>query len=307
MEAYLAPRTLSFDLGDRLLYALPLRHLTPPNMQIAQRIHHVTAQTVTPDGIEEWPDQLVAEEPLEIRIGHGAGTLRRQLSIAVTMRTPGDDEELATGFLFTEGLVQRANQIITTRWLAENTLLVELQPDVPVDEARLTRHLFTSSSCGVCGKASLDAVQTVSCHYPTPGYPIFSPKTIYSLPDVLRRAQTTFETTGGLHAAGLFDNTGRLVLLREDVGRHNAVDKVIGATLRSGYPFPLREYLLLVSGRAGFELVQKASMAGIPCLAAVGAPSSLALELAEGSGMTLIGFLRGERFNVYAGMERMEG
>ncbi|MBK9337760.1 MAG: formate dehydrogenase accessory sulfurtransferase FdhD [Lewinellaceae bacterium] len=272
-----------------------------------QRTHRVTAQTVTSAGFEQRSDLLVAEEPLEIRIGHGAGAGRRQLSIAVTMRTPGDDEELATGFLFTEGLIQQAAQIMADRWLAENTLLVELQPDIPVDEARLTRHLFTSSSCGVCGKASLDAVQTVSCHYPMPGHPLFSAETLFRLPDILRQAQATFDATGGLHAAGLFDASGRLVLLREDVGRHNAVDKVIGAALRRAYNLPLRDYLLLVSGRAGFELVQKASMAGIPCLAAVGAPSSLALELAEASGMTLIGFLRGERFNIYSGAERLEG
>lgn len=270
-----------------------------------QRTHHVTAHTITPAGTEAHPDLLVAEEPLEIRIGYGAGARRQQLSIAVTMRTPGDDEELATGFLFTEGIVQQAGQIAATRWLAENTLLVDLRPDVPVDTGRLTRHLFTSSSCGVCGKASLDAVQTVSCHYPTPGHPVFSADMLYGLPDVLRQAQATFEATGGLHAAGLFDADGRLILLREDVGRHNAVDKVVGAALRAAYGFPLRDYLLLVSGRAGFELVQKAAMAGIPCLAAVGAPSSLALELAEGSGMTLIGFLRGERFNVYSGDNRI--
>lgn len=270
-----------------------------------QRTHTVRALTVSAGGTTERDDVLVAEEPLEIRIGYGAGTDRKQLSVAVTMRTPGDDEDLATGFLFTEGLVQRADQLTTMRWLAENTLLVEIRSDIPVDVERLTRHLFTSSSCGVCGKASLDAVNTVSCYYPTPGQPVFRSEMIYALPDTLRRAQATFDATGGLHAAGLFDSAGDLLLLREDVGRHNAVDKVIGAALRGGYSFPLRENLLLVSGRAGFELVQKAAMAGIPCLAAVGAPSSLALELAEGSGMTLIGFLRGERFNVYTGAERV--
>lgn len=270
-----------------------------------QRTHTVRALTVSAGGTTERDDALVAEEPLEIRIGYGTGTDRKHLSIAVTMRTPGDDEDLATGFLFTEGLVQRADQITTMRWLAENTLLVEIRSDILVDVERLTRHLFTSSSCGVCGKASLDAVNTVSCYYPTPGQPVFRSEMIYALPDTLRRAQATFDATGGLHAAGLFDSAGDLLLLREDVGRHNAVDKVIGAALRGGYSFPLRENLLLVSGRAGFELVQKAAMAGIPCLAAVGAPSSLALELAEGSGMTLIGFLRGERFNVYTGAERV--
>lgn len=270
-----------------------------------QRTQRVQMHTITPAGVREHDDLLVAEEPLEIRIGYGPAAQRSQLSIAVTMRTPGDDEELATGFLFTEGIVQQAGQIAAVRWLAENTLLVELRPDVPVDTARLSRHLFTSSSCGVCGKASLDAVQTVSCHYPPPGHPVFSPEMVYRLPDALREAQATFETTGGLHAAGLFDAEGQMTLLREDVGRHNAVDKAIGAMLRAGRLSDLRSHLLLVSGRAGFELVQKAAMAGIPCLAAVGAPSSLALELAAGSGMTLIGFLRGERFNVYSGHERI--
>ena len=270
------------------------------------KIISVSAQTITPDSTHEHRDNLVKEEPLEIRIGHGASNKRRQLSIAVTMRTPGDDEELATGFLFTEGIIQDSTQILTAKWLAENTLAMELLPAITIDEARLTRHLFTSSSCGVCGKASLDAVQTVSCFYPAKGRPIVSPEIIYHLPDTLRAAQATFEATGGLHAAGLFDNTGKLVLLREDVGRHNAVDKVIGAAMRSAYSLPFRDFIILVSGRAGFELVQKATMAGIPVLAAVGAPSSLAFELAEDSGMTLIGFLRENRFNVYTGSERIK-
>ncbi|MEQ1745951.1 MAG: formate dehydrogenase accessory sulfurtransferase FdhD [Saprospiraceae bacterium] len=270
------------------------------------RTYTVRARTVATSGTAERDDVLVAEEPLEIRIGYGPGAERRQLSVAVTMRTPGDDEDLTAGFLFTEGIVQRGDQIVALRWLAENTLLAEIRSDVPVDTERLTRHLFTSSSCGVCGKASLDAVNTVSCYYPTPCHPVFQAHLIYRLPETLRQAQATFDATGGLHAAGLFDPEGCLLLLREDVGRHNAVDKVIGAALRSERDFPLRDNLLLVSGRAGFELVQKAAMAGIPCLAAVGAPSSLALELAEASGMTLIGFLRGERFNVYTGAERVE-
>ncbi len=272
---------------------------------MVSRIHTVQAQTVTPEGVEVHNEALVREEPLEIRIGHGAGDNRRQLSVAVTMRTPGDDEELATGFLFTEGIIQGNEQILAVKWLEENTLSVELQPKVSVDEARLTRHLFTSSSCGVCGKASLDAVHTVSCFYPVSGHPVVSPEIICSMPATLRAAQTTFESTGGLHAAGLFDAAGQLRLMREDIGRHNAVDKVIGAALRSAYYFPLRDYVILVSGRAGFELVQKAAMAGIPVLAAVGAPSSLALELAEGSGMSLVGFLRGKRFNIYTGAERI--
>ena len=264
------------------------------------------AQTITPGQFLERQDALVREEPLEIRINHGAGAKRRQLSIAVTMRTPGEDEELAIGFLFTEAIIQNIGQVLSTKWLEENTLLVDLVPSMLVEEERLTRHLFTSSSCGICGKASLDAVQTVTCYYPVKSHPQVAPEIIYSLPDSLRKAQATFESTGGLHAAGLFDTTGKLLLLREDVGRHNAVDKVIGAALRSAYPLPFRDYLILVSGRAGFELVQKASMAGLPLLAAVGAPSSLAFELAETTGMTLIGFLRDERFNIYSHPERIK-
>lgn len=267
----------------------------------------VLTQTITPDDRVSRDDLLAVEEPLEIRISHGAGEQRRRLSLAVTMRTPGEDEDLAAGFLFTEGVIQDAGQILAIKWLAENTVQVELQPLVQVDEARLTRHLFTSSSCGVCGKASLDAVQTVACHFPKAGHPRVDRRTLFGLPATLRRAQKTFDSTGGLHAAGLFDAQGNLLLLREDIGRHNAVDKVIGAALRGGWPLPFRDCLLLVSGRAGFELVQKAAMAGIPLLAAVGAPSSLSAELAANSGMTLAGFLRGERFNVYTHPERIGG
>lgn len=268
-------------------------------------ITRVQTHTLTLKGAEEHADLLVVEEPLEIRIAYGSAARRRQLSVAVTMRTPGEDADLALGFLFTEGVVQRADQVTDVRRLSDNTLVVELDPSLPVDTERLTRHLFTSSSCGVCGKASLDAVQTVSCYYPTRGYPQWSREVIFRLPERLRQAQATFEATGGLHASALFDAEGRLVLLREDIGRHNATDKVIGAALQRGEALPLRHYLLLVSGRAGFELAQKAAMAGIPCLAAVGAPSHLAVEMAQGNGMTLIGFLRGERFNIYSHPERI--
>ena len=270
-------------------------------------IKSVFTQTVTPEQVVEREDVLAVEEPLEIRINHGAGGQRRRLSVAVTMRTPGEDEDLAAGFLFTEGIIQDARQILAVKWLENNTISVELQPAVVVDEERLTRHLFTSSSCGVCGKASLDAVHTIVCHFPKAGHPGIGRETIFGLPVRLRQAQKTFDTTGGLHAAGLFDAGGNLLLLREDIGRHNAVDKVIGAALRKGWPLPFRDSLLLVSGRAGFELVQKAAMAGIPLLAAVGAPSSLSVELAANSGMTLVGFLRGERFNVYTHPERVPG
>lgn len=265
----------------------------------------VQTHTLTPKGSDEHTDLLVVEEPLEIRIAYGNASRRQQLSVAVTMRTPGEDEDLALGFLFTEGIVQRPEQIASMRTLSDNTMMVELAPSISVDTERLTRHLFTASSCGVCSKASLDAVQMVSCYYPTRGYPQWPREVLFHLPDRLRQAQATFEVTGGLHASALFDAEGRLVLLREDIGRHNATDKTIGGALRQGETLPLRHYLLLVSGRAGFELVQKAAMAGIPCLAAVGAPSHLAVEMAQGSGMTLVGFLRDGRFNVYSHPERI--
>lgn len=269
-------------------------------------IQIVRAEAITPEGKSERNEAIAVEEPLEIRVGYGAGDQRRSFSLAVTMRTPGADEDLAVGFLFTEGIIQRMEQIIAIKWLADNTILVELSPGVAVDEVRFTRHLFTSSSCGVCGKASLDAVQTVACFFPQPGLPNISSEWLISLPQALRKAQTAFDATGGIHAAGIFQASGNLIVLREDIGRHNAVDKAIGAILRAGIPMPLNGQIMLVSGRAGFELVQKAAMAGIPVLAAVGAPSSLATELAANSGMTLVGFLRGERFNVYTVPERIK-
>ncbi len=268
-------------------------------------IAHTQTRTVTAQHIEERTDALVLEEPLEIRIAYGKAAERKQLPIAVTMRTPGDDEALALGFLFTEGIAQRPDQVQAMRWLAENTLLVDLVPSLAVEVERLTCHLFTSSSCGVCGKASIDAVQTVSCYYPIRAYPQWKRSAIFELPARLQQAQATFQVTGGLHAAAFFDAQGTLLLVREDVGRHNAADKVIGAALRRGDRLPLHDYLMLVSGRASFELVQKAAMAGVPCLAAVGAPSYLAVEMAQSSGMTLIGFLRPERFNIYTHPERI--
>jgi FdhD protein len=268
-------------------------------------IRLIQTQTVTPQGVESREDYLALEEPLEIRLAHGAGKNRKRFTVAVTMRTPGHDEDLALGFLFTEGIIGKAAAVTEIRIPEENVILLELAPDIYVDSERLVRHFYTASSCGVCGKASLEAVQTVNCYYPAPGYPQIRPELLYSLPEKLRAAQPAFAFTGGLHATGLFDAAGSLLFLREDIGRHNALDKVIGAALRAGAPLPFRDYIILVSGRAGFELVQKATMAGIPVLAAVGAPSSLSVELAEAGNMTLVGFLRGERFNLYAWPERI--
>lgn len=270
-----------------------------PSIRLAQTI------TVTPEGRKTRNDYLVLEEPLEIRVAYGSGQGRKKFTVAVTMRTPGHDEDLALGFLFTEGIIARASSVAHIRIPEENVILLELEPGIYVDEERLIRHFYTTSSCGVCGKTSLDAVRTVNSFYPVKGRPQFQPEFFYALPDKLRKAQQAFESTGGLHATGLFDTAGNLLFLREDIGRHNAVDKVVGAALQSGTPLPFRDYVLMVSGRAGFELVQKATMAGIPALAAVGAPSSLAVELAEAGDMTLIGFLRGERFNIYTCPERI--
>jgi FdhD protein len=255
-------------------------------------------------------DIVVAEEPLEIRLGHGPLTDRKELRLSVTMRTPGHDEELALGFLFTEGIITDPGQVLRVNYCANvkeeergNVVRAELHPEVDIDPARWQRNFYTSSSCGVCGKSSIDAVRTQCTRLLTPFGPI-DPQVITALPDRMREAQTVFKHTGGIHAAALFSREGELLILREDVGRHNAVDKVIGAMLAPSPAEPrLGNCQLLVSGRAGFELVQKCIMAGIPLMAAVGAPSSLAVQLARESGMTLIGFLRGERFNVYTGGE----
>ena len=250
-------------------------------------------------------DLLVAEEPLEIRLGHGPEHDRKEVRLSVTMRTPGHDEELALGFLFTEGIIARKEEVMHVAYCADvkeeergNVVRAELHPSVELDPARWQRNFYTTSSCGVCGKSSIDAVRT-QCSVPLGASGRLEAAVITSLPDRMREAQTVFKHTGGIHAAALFDEAGELLLLREDIGRHNAVDKVVGAML-SGSVTP-DERILLVSGRAGFELVQKCLMAGIPRMAAVGAPSSLAVQLARDGGLTLIGFLRGDRFNVYTG------
>jgi FdhD protein len=251
------------------------------------------------------PDLLAVEEPLEVRLGHTVDERRVHTSVSVTMRTPGHDEELAVGFLFTEGILVTPAQVADVRNCGGgNVVRVDLATDVDVDLARLQRHFYTSSSCGVCGKASLEAVRVPARHHLAPGLPVVEAEVIHQLPQELRAAQAVFDRTGGLHAAALFDTQGKLLCSREDVGRHNALDKLIGSRFLAGAA-PLSDSVLLVSGRASFELVQKAVVAGIPILAAVGAPSSLAVGLAREHGMTVIGFVRPDRFNVYAGAERV--
>ncbi|MEV0977586.1 formate dehydrogenase accessory sulfurtransferase FdhD [Streptomyces sp. NPDC049915] len=258
------------------------------------------------DGVASYrPDTLAAEEPMEIRVGGRP--------LAVTMRTPGDDFDLAAGFLVGEGVLHTAADVAAIRYCAGatadggntyNVVDVALAPGVPAPDASLERTFYTTSSCGLCGKAGLDAVRTTAA-WSVAGDPLrLGPDLLAALPGKLRAAQKVFDSTGGLHAAGLFTADGELLCVREDVGRHNAVDKVVGHALRTGV-LPLRGSVLMVSGRASFELVQKAVMAGIPMLAAVSAPSSLAVDLAEESGLTLVGFLRGESMNVYAGAERL--
>jgi FdhD protein len=253
----------------------------------------------------EREDTLAVEEPLEIRV---AGS-----SFSVTMRSPGDDFDLVAGFLVSEGIIWSADQLTSLRFCAGtdeqglqtfNVIDAELAAGVAPPDTDLARHVYTSSSCGICGTASIEAVHKATHFGRVDGDSRWPATLIGSLPDRLREHQKVFDRTGGVHAAGLFDTAGELLCLREDVGRHNAVDKVVGWALRDGR-LPLRETVLQVSGRASFELIQKAHMAGIPVLAAVSAPSSLAVEHAESAGMTLAGFSRRGDFNVYAGSHRV--
>ncbi|ABM14810.1 MULTISPECIES: formate dehydrogenase accessory sulfurtransferase FdhD [Mycolicibacterium] len=279
-----------------------------------RRVHHVT----TGDAVAR-PDTLVVEEPLEIRV-NGA-------PITVTMRTPGSDVELAQGFLLTEGIISSREDIVSVRYCrgapvpvpeslrssppeeqaanTYNVLDVTLAHGVPTPDVDPTRNFYTTSSCGVCGKASLDAVRLISKHAPGDDPATVTAETLSALPDKLRDAQKVFAATGGLHGAALFGTDGTELVVREDIGRHNAVDKVVGWALENRR-IPLGDTVLLVSGRASFELTQKAVMAGIPVLAAVSAPSSLAVDLASQSGLTLVAFLRGDSMNVYTRPDRVK-
>ena len=273
------------------------------------QISKVTAPATDHDSfsLHESDDCLAKEAPLEISIIYGNENNRQQKNISVTMCTPGNDIELATGFLFTEGIIKNQLGISGTNDLSDTNdaiVIVELQPGISFDPKKIERHFYTSSSCGVCGKTSIDAVKNVFDHKPTTDNIKINSSVIIGLPELLRQQQDIFEHTGGLHASALFDCNGKLLLAREDVGRHNALDKLVGACLAAG-ELPLDRHILLLSGRASFELIQKAAMAGIKIICAVGAPSSLAVEMANDIDITLIGFLRDKRFNIYSGKQRV--
>jgi FdhD protein len=253
--------------------------------------------------VTDTEDALAAEEPLEIRLVHGPLAHREQRSITVTMRTPGQDKELATGFLFTEGIIESAADI-TSVIEDENIATVTLQESViPVLQAA-QRNFFANSGCGVCGKTDITSIYAPVGRLHCKDVVECKASLLVQLPDLLRKQQALFEDTGGIHASALFNNEGELLIMKEDIGRHNAVDKLVGAALQQSL-FPLHPYILLLSGRAGFELIQKAAMAGIKVIAAVGAPSSMAVKMAHEWDITLVGFLRGKRFNIYTGEQRI--
>ena len=254
-------------------------------------------------------DSLAVEEPLEIRLGFKETGKTKHQAISITMRTPENDYELAAGFLFTEGILQSKNQIENIKHCGKfpnnrNTVRLDLTPETSIDFKKLERNFYTTSSCGVCGKSSIEALTTGAKRIKRADFPQFSAATIHELPAKIREKQKVFDVTGGLHAAALFDVDGNLIDLKEDVGRHNAVDKLIGAQFLADN-LPLADKILFLSGRASFELLQKAVMAQIPIICAVGAPSSLAVEAAKNFGVTLLGFVRDGRFNVYHGIERL--
>lgn len=265
----------------------------------------LTIRKVQAGQVSLYDDVLAIEEPLEIQLLHGAE--RTQRNISVTMRTPGHDEELAAGFLFTEGLIQSRQDIESIPGVmpSMNKVQVIIKPAITPRLQQADRNFYTTSSCGVCGKASIEAIKTVSVFNNLPDHLLITAAVLHGLPASLLQQQAVFDSTGGLHASALFTPDGHFRMLREDVGRHNALDKLIGAALLQDQ-LPLHDVILLLSGRASFELIQKAAMAGIKVVAAVGAPSSLAVSLAQEYDMTLIGFLRQQRFNIYCGSKRIE-
>ena len=287
----LVPPSADYNLSVSATFCEPDDDLTATSVPLLRWEAGVVSRQI---------DDLSEEEPLEIRV--------RGRAISVTMRTGGHDEELALGFLLTEKVIARAGDVLNIEPCVRNefgnVINVLLAPEVYIDFDRLTRHVFASSSCGLCGKASIEAVRAAFLPLSKDDDVRVTPQMLTALPDIMRQTQATFARTGGLHAAALFSLDGELIVLREDVGRHNAVDKVIGHAMQSGV-FPLDRYVLLVSGRTSFEILQKALAARVPIIAAVSAPSSLAVKFARESGQTLVGFLRGQRMNIYTHPHRL--
>lgn len=251
-------------------------------------------------------DKVAVEEPLEIQLEYSTSTGRMLKNIAVTMRTPGNDAELAAGFLFTEGVIKNAGDIADIKRSStdDNRITVVLRENIVPMLSNTARNFYSTSSCGVCGKASIDAIRTTSQYGEDKDSTVIHAAVLYPLQNELKKQQMVFEDTGGIHASALFNTDGKFMMMQEDVGRHNALDKIIGWAFLNK-ELPLKNRILLLSGRASFELVQKSVMAGIKIVAAVGAPSSLAVELANEAGITLIGFLRNDRFNIYSGKQRV--
>ena len=270
------------------------------------QVHHTVIQKIEQGHVLEFDDQVAVEEPLEIQLSYSTATGFMKKNIAVTMRTPGNDEELAAGFLFTEGIIESKLSIKEILHVAsdDNRILVSLHENIMPVLSKADRNFYSTSSCGICGKASIDAIRTLSLYRDAKDNISVKAASLHELPNSLKLQQEVFENTGGIHASALFTTDAEFTMLREDVGRHNALDKVIGAALLNDL-LPLDNCILLLSGRASFELIQKAVMAGIRIVVAVGAPSSLAVELAKETGITLIGFLRNNRFNIYSGNQRV--
>jgi FdhD protein len=270
------------------------------------RIADIQIHKINSGAINETTDKIAVEQPLQIQLEYSTSTGKMLKDIAVTMRTPGNDYELAAGFLFTEGIIKSNEQISTIKnaHADENLIQIILKENVTPAIGNAARNFYTTSSCGICGKASIDAIQTVTQYGNVKNDSIVAATVFYALQNELKKQQKVFEDTGGIHASALFDVDGKFIMLREDVGRHNALDKIIGAAMLANQ-LPLNNCILLLSGRASFELLQKAVMAGIKIIASVGAPSSLAVEMSNENDVTLIGFLKEDRFNIYNGKERV--
>jgi len=273
----------------------------------SSQVEQINIQKISAGKKSELADMVAVEEPLEILLAYSSQSGLMRKNIAVTMRTPGNDEELAAGFLFTEGIINNAGTIQEIKQTAsdDNRILVILKENTVPVLSNIARNFYSSSSCGICGKASIDAIRTNILTCDEQDNLLIDASVLYTLQVQLKKEQTVFEETGGIHACALFGSEGNFILLKEDIGRHNALDKIIGNALLNDQ-LPLSKAVLLLSGRASFELVQKAAMAGIKIIAAVGAPSSLAVDMAKETGITLIGFLKDDRFNIYSGEQRIK-